>query len=222
VSSAPASSRLLLNNTLLPGARQKSTSARTRRALNIAPHPSVLTTPNHPNRIAASAAAAAVASARPTTNEIIFNPPSSAASVFHTPFKFLPKNDPRRRANLASSLFSPTASNQSPSASTATVEDFPSIGKPPVLKPRHHLTKADIEEMRRLRAEDPVANSVVALSRRFQCTTLFVLMCCQASREHREMVKEQTEKAKERWGPRRRAARDERARRNVMVYNGEL
>jgi hypothetical protein len=91
-----------------------------------------------------------------------------------------------------------------------------------VLKPRHHLTKADIEEMRRLRAEDPVANSVVALSRRFQCTTLFVLMCCQASREHREMVKEQTEKAKERWGPRRRAARDERARRNVMVYNGEL
>jgi hypothetical protein len=219
VSSAPASSRLLLNNTLLPGARQKSTSARTRRALNIAPHPSFLTSTTNPN---ATAAAAAAANARPTTNEIIFNPPSSAASVFHTPFKFLPKNDPRRRANHASSLFSPTAPNQSPSASTATDEDFPSIGKPPVLKPRHHLTKADIEEMRRLRAEDPVANSVVALSRRFQCTTLFVLMCCQASREHREMVKEQTEKAKERGGPRRRAARDERARRNVMVYNGEL
>jgi hypothetical protein len=63
---------------------------------------------------------------------------------------------------------------------------------------------------------------VLSLARRFKCTTLFVLMCCQAPKEHREKMKALEEKIKARWGPRRRAAREERARRNTMLYNGEL
>ncbi|KAK4127325.1 hypothetical protein N657DRAFT_641313 [Parathielavia appendiculata] len=223
-SSAPSSTRLLLNSSLPSGTRQKSTAARTRRALNIPPHPSFL----HPNKTPESVAS------RPTSDEIIFNPPSSAPSVFHTPFKFLPKTDPRRMANLTSNLFASSTTIQynyspssaaSPSAETTTTpspESFPSIEGPPVLKPRHHLTPQDIEQMRRLREQDPVTNSVQNLARQFQCSKLFVLMCCQAPKEHQQKIKEQEEKVKARWGPRRRAAREERHRRMEMLFNGQL
>ncbi|KAK4042711.1 mitochondrial ribosomal protein subunit L20-domain-containing protein [Parachaetomium inaequale] len=215
-SSAPASTRPILN-TLPSGARQKSTAARTRRALNIPPHPSFLTqTGNN-------------AEGRPTTDQIIYNPPSSAASVFHTPFKFLPKNDPRRRANLASELFASSATihfntnpSSTPSSSSTTAEEFPSIEGAPRYRARHHLAPADIEEMRRLREADPAQNTVQALSARFQCSKLFVMMCCQAPREHRDKVKADLAQTQERWGPRRRAAREERRARMGMVFGGEL
>ncbi|KAL1840480.1 hypothetical protein VTJ49DRAFT_432 [Mycothermus thermophilus] len=196
-------------------ARGKATSARARRALNIPPHPSFLNS----NKTAD-------ASNQPT-EEIIYNPPESAASVYHTPVKFLPPSDPRRRANLAEILAASnpasSSSSSSPSTTQPSVESFPMLSKSaPAPKPRHHLTKEDIEEMRRLRAEDPVTNSVVSLARRFDCSQLFVLMCCQAPKEHREKMKAVEEKYKARWGPRRRAAREERARRNVLLYNGEI
>ncbi|KAH6641636.1 mitochondrial ribosomal protein subunit L20-domain-containing protein [Chaetomium tenue] len=230
VLSAPTSSRLVLSSsTAVPsGIRQKSTAARTRKALNIPPHGSFL----NPNSSAADR------NARPTTGQIIYNPPSSAASVFHTPFKFLPKQDPRRRANLASELFAasttinypsptnnPTQATQpdstSPSSQSPT-DLFPSIEGEPRYRARHHLTKADIEEMRRLRAADPVANSVQNLSLRFRCSKLFVLMCCQAPSGHREKVQAELEATKARWGPRRAAARDERRARMGMLFRGEL
>ncbi|KAL2152572.1 hypothetical protein VTH82DRAFT_5756 [Thermothelomyces myriococcoides] len=215
--------------------RHKSTAARTRRALNIPPHPSFLTS----------------SSDRPTTDEIIYNPPSSAASVYHTPFKFLPKSDPRRRANLASEIVAssttiqyPTSSSSSSSSSSSAAtsteqqqsEDsspssssssddpvpFPSIEGAPRYKARHHLTKADIEEMRRLRAEDPATHTVQALSRRFQCSKLFVMMCCQAPKEHKDKVRADLERVKQRWGPRRQAAREERRARMGLLFQGEL
>jgi len=223
------------------GVRHKSSAARTRRALNIPPHPSFL----------GSNAVAADRAARPTTDQIIYNPPSSAASVFHTPFKFLPQNDPRRRANLASELFAASTTIQYPSSShsqsTQTTHPseaqnhqqqeaaageggeeggdahpFPSIEGAPRYRARHHLTKADIEEMRRLREADPVAHSVQSLSFRFQCSKLFVMMCCQAPREHKDKVKAELDKAQERWGPRRRAARDERRACMGLLFNGEI
>lgn len=236
VLSAPTSSRLVLlsstTTTLPSGIRQKSTAARTRRALNIPPHESFL----NPNSSAADR------NARPTTGQIIYNPPSSAASVYHTPFKFLPKQDPRRRANLASELFAasttiqypsthntrPPHHQQSPSEPGTTAPpdlsatDFPSIEGEPRYRARHHLTKADIEEMRRLRALDPVEHSVPSLSARFRCSKLFVMMCCQAPREHRDKVQAEVEAAKARWGPRRAAARGERKARFGMLFNGEL
>ncbi|KAL2168240.1 hypothetical protein VTG60DRAFT_248 [Thermothelomyces hinnuleus] len=216
------------------GVRHKSTAARTRRALNIPPHPSFLNS----------------GSDRPTTDEIIYNPPSSAASVYHTPFKFLPKSDPRRRANLASELLassttiqypsssSSSSSSSSASSSTATSTQppsensssssssdevpFPSIEGPPRHKARYHLTKADIEEMRRLRAQDPATNTVQALSARFQCSKLFVMMCCQAPKEHKDKVRTDLERIKERWGPRRQAAREERRARMGLLFEGRL
>ncbi|KAL2128849.1 hypothetical protein VTI74DRAFT_8568 [Chaetomium olivicolor] len=221
-SSTAAPSRLLLNTTLPSGARPKSSAARTRAALRIPQHPSFL------NLVAGSDKhgnpPAGADPSQPPTDQIIFNPPSSAPSVYYTPFKFLPPTDPRRRENLTS-LFSssssstPTTTSQS---SALSPEDLPTVRGIPPTQVRHHLTKADIEEMRRLRATDPVKNSVQNLALQFKCTKLFVMMCCQAPKEHKERVAAEEEKIKARWGPRRRQAREDRARRWGMVFNGEL
>lgn len=239
-SGTPASRLHLLGPTtsatsaLLPsGARQKSTSARTRRALRVPPHPSFLS--SNIDGVA-----------RPREDHIILNPPSSAPSVYHTPFKFLPKSDPRRRANLASALFSqsttiqynsssssnsnpdPSPSNNNPAEPTTTTATGPSVADLPVvnkldLQPKNHsVTREDIEQMRALRRADPVANSVQALAERFGCSKLFVMMCCQSPREHRDAAKAREEAVKARWGPKRAAAREERRRRWEMIANGEL
>ncbi len=196
------------------GARTKATAARTRRALRIQPHDSFLHPQNKPGHPAGP---------RPTTDEIIFNPPSSLASVFHTPVKFLPRTDPRRRT---AALLSAAAAAGTPTSTASTtprtnIDAFPSVPMPDA-RPRHHLTKADIEEMRRLRTEDPVTNSVVTLARKYECSQLFIMMCCHSPPEHQAKMREEEAKVRARWGPRRRAAREERERRAVMLENGEL
>ncbi|KXX76915.1 hypothetical protein MMYC01_208100 [Madurella mycetomatis] len=209
--------------TLPSGTRQKSSSARTRRALRIPPHPSFLNSN---------------LDARPTGDHIIFNPPASAPSVYHTPFKFLPKSDPRRRANLASALFgssttiqynntttnssSPESAGTAAAAAPSSPGDLPVVNELDLHPTNHSVTKEDIEQMRALRLADPVTNSVQALAERFGCSKLFVMMCCQSPREHRDKVKAQEEAVKARWGPRRTAAREERRRRWEMVLNGEI
>ncbi|KAK3327450.1 mitochondrial ribosomal protein subunit L20-domain-containing protein [Cercophora scortea] len=197
------------------GARHKSTTRRTKRALNISPHTSFLGPPT-------------------TTDRIIFNPPASTASVFHTPFKFLPKTDPRRRANLmelfASSTtikFNPTvtpdpADADADAADATAAQDAlgPKIGGR--VGKKHHMTKEDVLEMRRLREEDPMTNSVNRLAAQYGCSHLFVLMCCKAPREHKEKHIAAGELVKSRWGPRRRTAREDRKRRLEMLFNGQL
>ena len=76
--------------------------------------------------------------------------------------------------------------------------------------------------MRRLREEDPVTNSVVALAAKFGCSKLFVMMCCHAPKEHQEKHKERLEAVRERWGPVRSKAREDRVRRKEMLLRGEL
>ena len=222
---APAPAASALGSFPLPflpsGARTKATAARTRRALRIQPHDSFLHPQNKPGHPSGP---------RPATDEIVFNPPSSAASVYHTPVKFLPRSDPRRRtAALVSAAMSSSSSSSSSgtpqssasSSSRVNLDAFPSVAMPDA-RPRHHLTKADIEEMRRLRTADPMTNSVVTLARRYECSQLFVLMCCHAPPEHRAKMREEEQKVRARWGPRRRAAREERERRAVMLQNGDI
>ncbi|KAK3897815.1 mitochondrial ribosomal protein subunit L20-domain-containing protein [Staphylotrichum tortipilum] len=209
--SPAAAAAVALGALSLPsGARTKATAARTRRALRIQPHYSFLHPPNKPGYPAYE---------RPTTDEIIFNPPSSAASVYHTPVKFLPKADPRRRT--AALVAAAAGTGSSTPSGLVDLDAFPTVNMPDA-RPRHHLTKADIEEMRRLRTADPVTNSVVTLARRYECSQLFVLMCCHAPPAHRAKMREEEAKVRARWGPRRRSAREERARRNLMLQNGEL
>lgn len=198
----------------LASRRHKSTTNRTKRALNIPPHPSFLTSPEE--------------------DRIIFNPPSSAATVYHTPFKFLPRTDPRRRANLTQLFASSTTitynGTSSPSTQdTVTAGSEAAADLPPRVQadpdaghPRHHLRPEDVAEMRRLRAEDPGKWSVLALAKRYECAPWFVMMCCQAAREHRDAERERLERVKTRWGPIRSRAREDRARRKELLFRGEI
>lgn len=195
----------------LTSRRHKSTSGRHRRSLNIQPHPSFLAP-------AGDSSTSSARAARSPSSHIVFNPPSSAPSVFHTPFKFLPKNDPRRRANLPSLFDSSTtiaysSSNDGPDPSSVVL---------PSKDRRHNVTEADVAEIRRLRAADPVTNSVGALARRYDCSHLFIMMCCQAPAEHAERHREALERVKSRWGHIRTKAREDRQRRRDMIFRGEL
>ncbi|KAM0523884.1 hypothetical protein ACHAPE_001137 [Trichoderma viride] len=190
---------------LIPSRGHKTTS-RTKRALKIAPHDSFL-----PSRTSSAA-----------TDSIIYNPPSSEASPEHTPFIFLPRNDPRRQAilRLRSSGSDPTAHNGS--SSVAAESDLPPEMRYKRRQPKYNLTKEHIEEMRRLRAEDPLTWSVQKLARKFECSTVFVQMAAPAPAEHLEWLKAKMERKMERWGPKRTQAREDRKTRAEMLYRGEL
>ncbi|KAK4646403.1 hypothetical protein QC761_210150 [Podospora bellae-mahoneyi] len=207
----PSTSRLLRLPSNQQQTRQKSTRARHKASLNIPPHPSFLSNP--------------LASSQTGSTTLIFNPPSSAPSVFQTPFKFLPKSDPRRRATLAKNLFSSSVTTNFASQ-PVDVSSLPTIfdDRSPATAPKNHsLTKEDVEEMRRLRLADPIKNSVLNLARQFGCSVMFVMMCVQAGKEHRDKVHvEPHAAARERWGPKKRQAKEERKRRMEMLMRGEI
>jgi hypothetical protein len=175
--------------------RNESTFQRTKKKLNIKPDSSFVF-----SRLS------------PQQDHIIFNPPSSAPSVLHTPLKFLPKDDKRRQ------LFA--------NAPTSTLGSLNSSLPPPVIKPkpgyqRHHLTEEDVAEIRRLRTTDPENWTRLKLARKFNCSSLFVGMCCGATKEKIEAEKAKLEVLKARWGPKRRMAREDKVKRREAVYRDE-
>ncbi|KAI5795056.1 mitochondrial ribosomal protein subunit L20-domain-containing protein [Geopyxis carbonaria] len=131
----------------------------------------------------------------PATDHIIFNPPSSAPTPLITPRLFLPKDDPRH-AVLPEPVL--PENHRMP---------------PPVRKPyqkTYHLNPADFRQMRNLRKQNPKLWTRNALAHKFNCSTLFVGMVTQASEERLKEVAEMGEKLKDRWGNKRRLAREER------------
>ncbi|KAI9831700.1 MAG: hypothetical protein M1819_004766 [Sarea resinae] len=173
--------------------RHESSFRRTKLRLRVKPDPSF-----------------ASSSLSPQQDHIVFNPPSSAPSVYHTPAKFLPQGDPRRK------LFAAVSNGSSSSTNT--------ILPPPVRQPyekKYHLTEADMEEIRRLRTEDPSVWTREALSKKFNCSNLFVGIVCQATKEHKGQQKEILEAVKAKWGRRRREAREDRVRRREAWQRDE-
>jgi hypothetical protein len=133
-------------------------------------------------------------------DHIIYNPPSSAPNVYHTPLKFLPKDDPRRRLHT---LLRPTSA----SASASTTSLPPAVR--PVYEKKYHLKEADIAEIRRLRAEDPRQWTRVRLAEKFECSQFFVSLCCSAP-QIKEQRSTELEKIKEKWGRTKTEAREDR------------
>ncbi len=76
--------------------------------------------------------------------------------------------------------------------------------------------------MRRLRMEDPVQWSVHALARKYNCSPIFVTIAVQSSKEHRRAMRGKLAEVKDRWGPIRTKARDDRRKRRDMLYRGEI
>ncbi|KAK8185543.1 mitochondrial ribosomal protein subunit L20-domain-containing protein [Phyllosticta citribraziliensis] len=161
---------------------------------------------------------------------IIYNPPSSAPNVYHTPLKFLPANDRRRQlaalqaraaaAHLASSygnILSSSSSSSNPSSSNPAQKLPPPLRQP--YEKKYHLTETDVAEIRRLRASDPVTWSRQKLADKFECSPFFVGLVAPAP-EHAQRKADEVEELKKRWGPRRRAAREDRKRRKEMWGRG--
>jgi hypothetical protein len=143
----------------------------------------------------------------PGTNQIVFNPPPSAPTPYHTPPIFLPSQDPRRI------LLTPSYAHANPYR--ANDKELPPAVKPPREK-TYHLSKEDIEEMRRLRQSDEWTWTRKRLADKFGCTEFFVGMCVQASHTRMEWAKTNLDRVKQRWGDKRRSARDERTKRREL------
>jgi hypothetical protein len=177
--------------------RNESSYRRTKQRLNIRPESSFLLSNQSPNQ-----------------DHIIFNPPASAPSVLHTPLKFLPKEDKRRQLL----------------ASTAARHQAIDSALPPQVPvkrsvPHHHLAEADVLEIQRLKREEPDNWTCMKLARKFNCSTFFVSVClsqCGGDDSQRKIeMKEKLEAVQARWGPRRRKAREERAKRYELANRGE-
>ncbi|MCJ1224084.1 hypothetical protein MMC12_000727 [Toensbergia leucococca] len=145
--------------------------------------------------------------ANPTQNHVVFNPPSSAPSVYQTPAIFLPQNDRRRE------LLAQAHSHANPYAQS----DRPL--PPPVREPyekKYHLGEAEIVEIRRLRTEDPFQWTRAKLAEKYGCSQFFVGIVVQASKERKEQQRQIMENVKEKWGRRKRYAREDRGKRRDM------
>ncbi|KAH7053105.1 mitochondrial ribosomal protein subunit L20-domain-containing protein [Macrophomina phaseolina] len=170
-----------------------------------------------------------------TTDHIVFNPPSSAPSVYHTPLKFLPAGDRRRELYALTSRLASTPSNTSPIARTGTANAAASSSSPSILPPhlahasatsnaplpspvrqpyakKYHLTETDIAEIRRLRASDPAQWTRERLAAKFECSQFFVGLVAPAP-EHAARKAAEVEEVKRGWGRRKREAREDRGRR---------
>ncbi|KAI6362547.1 hypothetical protein MCOR25_006182 [Pyricularia grisea] len=215
--SRPALAALPSSTQAMQQRRTKATANRTKRALNIPPHPSFLGTSNDAGE-----------------DVVIFNPPSSEASVYHTPFTFLPKSDPRRRANMAA-LFESSATIKFPEGAQEAADGTTASTAASGVQPKHlptvnlgtkksKLTTEEVAEMRRLRAENPIENSVHRLAVKFNCTKLFVMIATGSKEmtDHKKRMERQLEKLRARWGPRKAKARADRYKRTEMLYRGEL
>ena len=171
--------------------RHESSYRRTKQRLNVKPDSSFTLSNNSPKH-----------------DHIIFNPPSSAPSVLHTPLKFLPKEDKRRQLLEATSRKAPGLTRLPPLISKHKV-------------PMHHLTDADIAEIQRLRASEPMNWSANKLARKFNCSIFFIQMCCQAPQEKKELERQKLEAKKVQWGPRRTKAREDKLKRWELILKDE-
>ncbi|KAF1972040.1 hypothetical protein BU23DRAFT_555549 [Bimuria novae-zelandiae CBS 107.79] len=189
--------------------RHESTTRRHKKLLTVQQAP--LYTPNRPE---------------PT---LIFNPPSSAPSAYHTPLKFLPQND-SRRALYASFLStstqaahrtqtSPVTAPGTPLSTLSFLPPKPSAALPPAVRTpyekKYHLTDVEIKEIQRLRTEDPVRWTRVRLAEKFGCSQFFVGLVAK-NEAKAEKVSQEHERARSKWGTRRREARHERERRKEL------
>ncbi|KAL4805249.1 mitochondrial ribosomal protein subunit L20-domain-containing protein [Aspergillus unguis] len=132
-----------------------------------------------------------------TQSHIIYNPPSSAPSVYHTPTKFLPPDDARKTLRVDNP------------ANVQNSEDLPNVFKAAPPK-KYHLTPSDVEEIRQLRLSDPLTWSRGKLAKRFDCSPLFIAKVCEASPQKKEIQKQVLEAVQSRWGKKRRMAREDR------------
>ncbi|QIW94866.1 hypothetical protein AMS68_000384 [Peltaster fructicola] len=180
--------------------RQQSTFRRTRKAFKIKPDPSFAPTKTE------------------ARDHIIFNPPSSLPNVYHTPSKFLPPNDPRRAAHAFASTTNLASGTSTATQTTIAVEPKRNVRLPKALHvstKAYNVTPEQVEEIRKLRTEDPIYWTRVRLAEKFNCSSFFIGLCAK-SKIAGERQAASLEAIKARWGRKRTEAREERAERGKL------
>lgn len=173
--------------------RHQSTYRRTRKALKVKPDPSFLPSKTE------------------TSDHIIFNPPSSALNVYHTPLKFLPADDPRRQ--MHSLLEKRRTLLSAATARASNAAEFSPVR--PVYEKKYHIRASQIDEIRKLRAEDPQYWTRARLADKFECSQFFISLCCN-SPEMADRHEKELELVKARWGRRKTEAREDRRERKKL------
>ena len=170
--------------------RCEATSRRTTKKLRIEPSPFLTTARGPPSK--------------GVQDHIVFNPPSSAPSPYHTPAKFLPLNDSRR------ALLTQPRTEGIPFQQEG--QKLPPPVRAPYIK-KYHLNEAQIEEIRKLRGEDPFQWTRAVLAKKFECSQFFVGMVCEANSKRKEQSRTILENTQSKWGNRRRVAREDKSKR---------
>lgn len=117
--------------------------------------------------------------------------------MYQTPTKFLPADDIRR-----------TLRTDAP-VNRRNTEELPPVFKSTPEK-KYHLKPSDIEEIRKLRQNDPMTWSRHKLAKRFDCSPMFIAMVCEASPQKKEIQRQVLEAVQSRWGTKRQMAREDR------------
>jgi hypothetical protein len=86
----------------------------------------------------------------------------------------------------------------------------------PQYEKTYHLSAEQIEEIRALRKSDPWKNTRAKLAKQFGCTEFFVGLVVKATPERLAWARKREEAVRERWGERRTAAREDRAKRREL------
>lgn len=170
--------------------RHQSSSRRTTKRLRVKPDPS-FTAPIPPEKL---------------NDHIVFNPPSSTPSVFHTPTAFLPRNDPRRQIFAQSHSF-------------ANPYEQPTHPLPPTVRTpyekKYHLKEEDIALIRQLRTEDPFKWTRPKLAEKFNCSQFFVGIVSETSKEVKEQQKQMMDSEQRNWSLRKQIERRDREKRRA-------
>ena len=140
-------------------------------------------------------------------DHIVFNPPSSAPSPYHTPPAFLPAHDPRRNLLSQSHLHGNPYIDPS--------RRLPPLARKVQKEKKYHLTPKEIEEIRSLRTQDPWTWTRKKLAEKFECSQFFVGMVAEAPVAKKESEWAKLDAIKDRWGKRRTGAREERGKRRT-------
>lgn len=201
--------------------RHASTPRRTRKLLNLAPAP-VLPESRRQHAVTGGSGRSWRPRDVPDGDTIVYNPPSSAPNVYHTPSIFLPRNDPRRKAAQAAQdavKLIKTEHGTLNQAEGPGMSNLPPLFTKPKEK-KHHLTAVEIEEIRRLRQEDETKWTRATLAAKFNCSPFFIAIVVEASEQRRAAVRKAIELRKMTWGPKRTKARlDRQKRRELWKYD---
>lgn len=138
--------------------------------------------------------------------------PSSPAGSINSetiPSSFLPSNDPRKQF----------------SQELASRDVLAKSNAPPVLPGRstlqdksYHLNPEQIEEIRRLRLQDPVKNTRKSLASQYNVSPLFISMVSEPPKEWKQQMDSRLATIKSKWHVKRAAAREDRRARKDLWY----